>query len=406
MEVPLLMLLVLFLVTYIQRSVVATLLHDEELKVTRQLDLINKPATKTFVTKYGDILDCVEIDKQLAFDHPLLKNHSIQMKPNFKIPKRRRLNTFSSSTLIPSQRRLPKKMRCPKGTVLIKRIQEEDLAMEKFSPSLGMKFPTSKSYNFAYPNDDQPPQVHNQVAALVTFTQNTGAAGIINLWSPEVKPDQYSDAVIFVANDDGVVANAIVIGWTVNPLINQTFFTRLYTYWTKDSGQSTGCYNAMCAGFVQTSQEITLGQILSPISVYWGRQYYVDLTVRQDLKTKNWWLLNGEDSVGYWPKELFTTLTNGAIRAGWGGEIQSPVTETAPGMGSGHFAKEGYARACLMKDLKLYAPMSFPAEKDLKLYLSKPNCYGVLYEDAPGPGEGGEWGHCIFFGGPPGCSMS
>lgn len=55
-----------------------------------------------------------------------------------------------------------------------------------------------------------------QVAALVTFTQNTGAAGIINLWSPEVKPDQYSDAVIFVANDDGVVANAIVIGWAVS----------------------------------------------------------------------------------------------------------------------------------------------------------------------------------------------
>lgn len=86
------------------------------------------------------------------------------MKPNFKIPKRRRLNTFSSSTLIPSQRRLlPKKMRCPEGTVLIKRIQEEDLDMEKFSPSLGMKFPTSNSYNFAYPNDDQSPQVHNQV---------------------------------------------------------------------------------------------------------------------------------------------------------------------------------------------------------------------------------------------------
>lgn len=32
-----------------------------------------------YQTKYGDILDCVEIDKQLAFDHPLLKNHSIQV---------------------------------------------------------------------------------------------------------------------------------------------------------------------------------------------------------------------------------------------------------------------------------------------------------------------------------------
>lgn len=27
----------------------------------------------------GDIIDCVDIYKQLAFDHPALKNHTIQV---------------------------------------------------------------------------------------------------------------------------------------------------------------------------------------------------------------------------------------------------------------------------------------------------------------------------------------
>ena len=27
----------------------------------------------------GDIIDCVDINKQPAFDHPLLKNHTIQV---------------------------------------------------------------------------------------------------------------------------------------------------------------------------------------------------------------------------------------------------------------------------------------------------------------------------------------
>lgn len=30
-------------------------------------------------TEHGYILDCIDIQKQLAFDHPLLKNHSIKV---------------------------------------------------------------------------------------------------------------------------------------------------------------------------------------------------------------------------------------------------------------------------------------------------------------------------------------
>ena len=35
-------------------------------------------------TKYGEIYDCVDFYKQLAFDHPLLKNHTFHHEVCFK----------------------------------------------------------------------------------------------------------------------------------------------------------------------------------------------------------------------------------------------------------------------------------------------------------------------------------
>ncbi|KFK22377.1 hypothetical protein AALP_AAs43660U000100, partial [Arabis alpina] len=47
----------------------------EEEEEERLLNHINKPAIKSFQTVHGNILDCIDINKQRAFDHPLLKNH-------------------------------------------------------------------------------------------------------------------------------------------------------------------------------------------------------------------------------------------------------------------------------------------------------------------------------------------
>ncbi|XP_017433346.1 uncharacterized protein LOC108340455 isoform X3 [Vigna angularis] len=51
----------------------------ENLELERQLKLINKPPIKTINTKNGDIVDWIDIYKQLAFDHPLLKDHKLQL---------------------------------------------------------------------------------------------------------------------------------------------------------------------------------------------------------------------------------------------------------------------------------------------------------------------------------------
>ncbi|TQD80131.1 hypothetical protein C1H46_034338 [Malus baccata] len=48
------------------------------LEVHKKLKLLNKPGVKTIKSEDGDIVDCVHIYKQPAFDHPALRNHKIQ----------------------------------------------------------------------------------------------------------------------------------------------------------------------------------------------------------------------------------------------------------------------------------------------------------------------------------------
>ncbi|KAI3823164.1 hypothetical protein L1987_04596 [Smallanthus sonchifolius] len=54
----------------------------QKLQVHRHLKRLNKPPVKTIESPDGDIIDCVHISHQPAFDHPFLKDHKIQMRPN------------------------------------------------------------------------------------------------------------------------------------------------------------------------------------------------------------------------------------------------------------------------------------------------------------------------------------
>ncbi|KAL0545529.1 hypothetical protein IC582_015415 [Cucumis melo] len=49
------------------------------LQIENKLKLLNKPSIKTIYSEDGDVIGCVDIYKQPAFDHPLLKNHTIQV---------------------------------------------------------------------------------------------------------------------------------------------------------------------------------------------------------------------------------------------------------------------------------------------------------------------------------------
>lgn len=91
----------------------------------------------------GDTIDCVHISKQPAFDHPSLKNHTIQMMPSCH-PQQGLLYNKSndvahSSALTQTWHQNGK---CPENTVPIRRTREEDvLNIQRY----GRKWPSSWS---------------------------------------------------------------------------------------------------------------------------------------------------------------------------------------------------------------------------------------------------------------------
>ncbi|URE19062.1 hypothetical protein MUK42_12010, partial [Musa troglodytarum] len=54
-------------------------LSREERKLEGELKTLNKPFVKSFKDEYGINYDCMDIYRQSAFDHPLLKNHTLQV---------------------------------------------------------------------------------------------------------------------------------------------------------------------------------------------------------------------------------------------------------------------------------------------------------------------------------------
>ncbi|GMH22698.1 hypothetical protein Nepgr_024541 [Nepenthes gracilis] len=352
--------------------------QEEHMEMERRLNAINKTPVKSFKTEYGDVLDCIEIHKQPAFDHPLLKNHTIQMKPETNLKKMSNRISSESSSSPP----LPRIVHCPRGTVPIKRIQKEDLIMEKLiSSSFLSKFSSSR-YSYSNPSN----QDGHQLAGVSTTTKNYGVQGSVNLWSPEVAVDEFSLTYIFAATDPTSGVNAVQTGWA------------------GDGGKTTGCFNVVCPGFVQVSTEMPVGLILRPVSSYDGAQYAVKLSLELDRSSRNWWLHCGAKHIGYWPGTLFGTLADGATRGGWGGEVYGPPTKPSPAMGSGHFPEEGFRKSCFISQMKLIDESYHffdPDDRTIRVSTSKPKCYDVKYVSAGGE----QWYHRIYFGGPPNCKL-
>ncbi|XXG45987.1 hypothetical protein AAC387_Pa02g0932 [Persea americana] len=91
-----------------------------DLEIRKELRRLNKPAIKIIKSEDGDIIDCVDIYKQPAFDHPSLKNHTIQMRPSI-------YNGESTSSSKPLEQLWHKSGSCPQGTIPIQRAQKRHL---------------------------------------------------------------------------------------------------------------------------------------------------------------------------------------------------------------------------------------------------------------------------------------
>ncbi|KAF8400307.1 hypothetical protein HHK36_013604 [Tetracentron sinense] len=363
--------------------------EEEDAELERQLKIINKPAIKVIKTHYGDIYDCVDINKQPAFDHPLLKNHKIQMRPT-SFPKGlfdKASSVEEASNVMPSEIGL--KNSCPPGSVPIRRTQKEDLIRIKQNPT-GFQ-----------PLIDSAPG-HNFVKNYVNNVPYHGAGAWIAVYNPTVSNGQFSNAVMWIENGDGNNLNSIQVGWTVNHALHGDNRTRLFTYWTVDGYQKTGCFDTRCPGFVQVSTDTALGLVFENTSAIDGTQYITKVVIYQDLSTGNWWLSFTEDNVhiGYWPKSLFTDLATNASYVKWGAEVYTPSGEASPPMGSGRLPSEGANKACFFNGLQVIYDSELTDPSPLLLTRRKidnPDCY-----DADEVKHFKVLDYYFFFGGPGG----
>ncbi|KAD5317211.1 hypothetical protein E3N88_17157 [Mikania micrantha] len=350
---------------------------------------INKPSVKTIQSPDGDIMDCIMVHHQPAFDHPVLKGTKPLDPPERPFghhhsgmePENYQLWSFSGEY-------------CPEGTIPVRRTTEEDILRASSIKRFGRKLARTV-------RRDSSNGGHEHAVGYVSGDQYYGAKASINVWDPKVTDRfEFSLSQMWVISGSfGDDLNTIEAGWQVSPELYGDNYPRFFTYWTSDAYQATGCYNLLCSGFVQTNNRIAIGAAISPTSSYNGGQFDISLLIWKDPKHGNWWLEFGSGVlVGYWPASLFTHLRDHASMVQFGGEVvnsQASGSHTSTEMGSGHFSGEGFGKASYFRNMQVVDwDNSLIPLSNLKVLADNPNCYDIR------GGINNVWGNYIYYGGP------
>lgn len=376
-------------------------LGSERLDVRKHLKRLNKPPVKTIQSPDGDTIDCVHAAQQPAFDHPLLKDHKIQTRPDFHPDGLFGESKSSDSSSKPIVQLWHQNGQCPEGTIPIRRTRGEDVMRASSVKRYGRK----KRRATPQPKSADPDLVnqsgHQHAIAYVEGEKYYGAKATINVWAPEIQqPNEFSLSQIWILGGSfGQDLNSIEAGWQVSPDLYGDNSTRLFTYWTSDAYQATGCYNLLCSGFIQINSEIAMGATISPVSAFGDSQYDISILIWKDPKEGNWWMQFGNDYVlGYWPSFLFSYLADSASMIEWGGEVVNSEPDgqhTTTQMGSGRFPEEGFGKASYFKNIQVVDESNnLRAPKGLGTFTEQSNCYDVQN------GNSGDWGYYFYYGGP------
>ncbi|KAK9148959.1 hypothetical protein Scep_007716 [Stephania cephalantha] len=118
-------------------------IEDEDLELERQLKIINKPPKVTIKTSTGDVYACVDVHQQPALDHPMLKNHKVQVRRTSSSPKGI-FDTTSSNNIY--KKAMLEQVDCPEAVSRLKQggykgvgaeisVEKVDVAAAHFSAS-------------------------------------------------------------------------------------------------------------------------------------------------------------------------------------------------------------------------------------------------------------------------------
>ncbi|XP_057443497.1 uncharacterized protein LOC130735575 [Lotus japonicus] len=348
---------------------------------------------QNFQPSIDDSFDCVDMYNQPAFQHPVLKNHKIQLFPTFlRTTMQNRSSSFSKAVKYQNFIR-----ECPPRKVPILKTTTRQKMVTKSS---------SKSQLDGF-NEYSESNPGHHFATLET-TQDMmfrGGSARIGTYNLSLQENQYNIPGIWIQSGPPTELNSIQVGTGVHPSLYGDHQIRVTAYWTADGYHKTGCYNYQCPGFVQVHRGAGFeGVLLHSSEIGTLHKFSWIVKVKQDKVTGNWWCIGGEDLValGYWPKEIFTHLRQGSSLIKYGGETFAPPNMISPPMGSGRLPKELFKNSCFISNLEIvdsnYNEVKVKP-KDMKSNCdTTPNCYDVLYRGY----EGSLYRQAFLFGGPGG----
>ncbi|XP_058734728.1 protein neprosin-like [Vicia villosa] len=333
---------------------------------------------------------CVDIYEQPALQHPLLKNHKIQLYPTFA-------KNVIQSSLSYSKIMDGNADKCLAGKVPIYKRRK----VHQIITNLSSRLQTDDFQQYSRSS----PGYHT---VTLDTTQNMifhGASVEIGMYNLSLQADQYSMSSMWLEGGSSMEFNSIQIGVGVHPSLYGDSKLRLTGHWT--AYKKMGCYNDNCPGFVQVNQDkdYALGSVMYPTSLIGSQsKWTAPIKIKQDRTTGHWWLIIQKEPiyVGYWPKELFSHLSKGASLIKFGGQTYAPPNKDSPPMGSGRLPKEKFKNSGFMGLLKVIDSEYNENDinpKYMKQYSdTKPDCYDLWYHGY----EGSEYKQSFLYGGPGG----
>ena len=363
-------------------------------------------AVQSFMDEGGGIFDCIPIEQQ-----PSLRGskEGVAKAPDLPPvqpegaggPAGERQDSLAASPLGPDRKdRHGNVMHCPPGTIPLRRVTIQDLTRFETLKDFFRKGPKGAGRP---PRASEPPTVpatHRWAHAFQNVS-NGGGHSFLNIWYPSIGANQiFSLSQHWYVGGSGGNLQTLECGWQVYPAMYGDNRAHLFTYWTADDYNATGCYNLTCSAFVQTSSSFAPGMAVGPPSAYGGAQYVIELAYWH---TNGRWYLYyngtaGTNVIGYYPDSIYKggALASHATEIDYGGEVVG--TTSFPGMGSGHFASEGWTKAAYQRTIGYWTPAGGAmVNANLTPSASWPSCYTAQVIMYASP-----WFETLWFGGPGG----
>ncbi|XP_037424609.1 uncharacterized protein LOC119289377 isoform X2 [Triticum dicoccoides] len=283
-------------------------------EVRSLLRRLNKPPVASIQSSDGDVIDCVHISKQPAFDHPLLKNHNIQMRPSYNP---RGMHHDSNITAHAITQIWHQNGTCPENTIPIRRTKEEDVLRANSIRRFGKKMPRSIPH-LNPTNDTDTPNVlrgHQHAVASAQYDKCYGTKSTFNLWKPWIaRGNDFSLTQFWITGGsyNGNSLNTIEVGWQDRAGGN---------WWLQVGGDYVGYWPSSIFSYLEDSAS----------TIMWGGEVF-----------------------------------------------SPDAGQTSTHMGSGHFPNEGFGKASHIKNIQVVDSSNcLNPPSNVGLITEQNNCYNV-----------------------------